>query len=484
MENTDRSDESRWLDKDMCARVVLDQLPLPIYTVDLRGRLTYFNAAAIRLWGRMPGVGRGGGWLTGRKGPSQRCSTPGKLACSTGQPPPHHAAMPTPALPARQVLVPHATPLIDSDGTVMGRVNVLVDDPADESAEAPVRSIIEQCSDDDGDYVDFFENAAVGLQWCGSDGVIMRVNRTQLRMLGYDESEYVGRNFSDFIVDQGAAQDVFAKLSQGGTIRDLELLVRCSDGSLRDILLSSNVFWRGCEFAHTRCTLVDITQRKQAERRAQMLALEVNHRAKNLLAVVLALVRHTADHAPPDVYAECLEKRIAGLAASHDLVSRGNWCGVKLDTLIESQLHHLLHLVGVRIRLSGPAIVLNSAAAQAIGMALHELQTNACKYGSLVGEVGCVDVEWQFVDRHGACDFRLSWCESGGPPATPPSHRGFGHIVTVDLIEHELQAVVDARFEEAGFRWSLACDALNVIEDNRTNKFFHDGEVINGDSDR
>src|SRR5208337_1661953 len=146
--------------------------------------------------------------------------------------------------------------------------------------------------------------------------------------------------------------------------------------------------------------VTDITERKRYEEQIRLLLHEVNHRAKNMLALVQAVARQTVATRPDDFIARFGE-RIQALAAAQDLLVRSEWKGVDLGELVHSQLAHFKDLAGTRIALTGPPLLISASAAQTIGMALHELATNAGKYGALTTRDGRVEVEWS-LDRAGA----------------------------------------------------------------------------------
>ena len=138
---------------------------------------------------------------------------------------------------------------------------------------------------------DFFENGTIGLHWVGPDGTILRANRHELKMLGYEHAEYVGRHIAEFHVSQDAITEILRRLSAGGTIDNYEARLRCKDGSIRDVLISSIVLWEVGRFVHTRCFTTDITERKKAEEAQRLLVGELTHRVKNTLATVQALAK-------------------------------------------------------------------------------------------------------------------------------------------------------------------------------------------------
>ncbi|MCU0953234.1 MAG: PAS domain-containing protein [Hyphomicrobium sp.] len=209
--------------------------------------------------------------------------------------------------------------------------------------------------------------------------------------------------------------------------------------------------------------LIDITERKQAEERDRILTAEVNHRAKNLLAVVQSVALQTARIDDPRAFAQNFSDRLSGLAASHDLLVQSHWSGVDIAELLRSQLSHFADLIGNRILLSGPPAELNASAAQIVGMAAHELATNASKHGALSSPKGCVRVTWNVETADGLPRFKMQWMETNGPPVTPPNRRGFGHSILVDMAEYSLSAEVNLSYPQTGLLWQLSAHAKEVL---------------------
>jgi two-component sensor histidine kinase len=149
---------------------------------------------------------------------------------------------------------------------------------------------------------------------------------------------------------------------------------------------------------------------------------ELNHRANNLLTVVQALAHQTANSADAKAFARRLTQRITGLAASNSLLISGKWQGVELTTLVCSQLAPFVVDLDRRVVVTGPLLRLAPAAAQAVGMALHELATNAVKHGALAGN-GTIRVEWSIEERAGHDVFGMAWLEEGGPRRHAPALR-------------------------------------------------------------
>ena len=210
------------------------------------------------------------------------------------------------------------------------------------------------------------------------------------------------------------------------------------------------------------CHFYDLSERQRHEKHAQLLMAEVNHRANNLLSVVQAVAQQTAKSSDPQTFFAHLSDRIGGLAANQDLLVRNLWHGVEVNELVKSQLAHFKDLVGARILLNGPALTVTAAASQAIAMAVHELATNAAKYGALSNSNGQVHVEWQLTAGANS-RFLMSWRESNGPLVQVPTRKGFGRTVIERLVETSVEGSVKVDYAEDGFSWRLETAARNVL---------------------
>jgi PAS domain S-box-containing protein len=206
-------------------------------------------------------------------------------------------------------------------------------------------------------------------------------------------------------------------------------------------------------------TIQDITERKEREEKEHLLMREINHRAKNMLSVVDAIAHQTATKSPED-FVERFSERIQALSANQDLLVRNEWNGVEIEDLVRAQLAHFADLVGSRIAMHGPKLRLNPASAQAIGLALHELATNAGKYGSLSTDAGRVDVSWGIESG----TLTMSWTERGGPLVSAPQRRGFGTIVMETMAARSVDGKVDLDYPPSGLTWRLTCPIANALE--------------------
>ncbi len=198
---------------------------------------------------------------------------------------------------------------------------------------------------------------------------------------------------------------------------------------------------------------VDITERKRNEAHLRLLLRELTHRSKNLLAVIQAMARQTARHGGTvQSFVERFGERVQALARSHDLLIAESWRSVSLRDLVRSQLSHYIDREPHQIGIEGPDINLRPEAAQSLGLALHELASNAAKYGAMSKAGGRVDISWQesAADVSRSSGFELTWRESGGPKVAAPKNRGFGSMAIEHNLARALDAAVSLDFEAEG----------------------------------
>lgn len=195
----------------------------------------------------------------------------------------------------------------------------------------------------------------------------------------------------------------------------------------------------------------DITARKQAEIRQSLLVRELHHRVKNNLATVLALANLSARNATSvEDYKTKLRARIHSMARSHALLNEAPFRTAYLRNVLQDELEPYAQGSIDRIRIEGPDVDLPAEAALALAMAVHELATNAGKYGALSTEKGRVDVRWERLEAQGRSRLRLHWRESGGPPVTPPARKGFGSRLLESVIGDQLKGRVQIDYRPEG----------------------------------
>jgi PAS domain S-box-containing protein len=199
----------------------------------------------------------------------------------------------------------------------------------------------------------------------------------------------------------------------------------------------------------------DITRRKHAEERQDLLMAELDHRVKNVLARVAVVAMHTRQsNKTMDDFVKALDGRIQSMAAAHALLSRSRWSGVGLTDLIRRQLAP--YTTDANTRISGPDVMLTAVETQALAMVIHELVTNAAKYGALSSPAGSVAVGWDLTGADSPI-LTITWRESDGPPVAVPVHGNYGSSLIRELIPHELDGTVDLSFRSDG-----ACCKISI----------------------
>lgn len=183
------------------------------------------------------------------------------------------------------------------------------------------------------------------------------------------------------------------------------------------------------------------------------LTRELNHRVKNTLANVLSIVALTRRRSTSlDEFAEGIDGRIRALSATHDLLTQSEWGATPVQAVIEAELAPYARDVGTTIELEGPQVELAPSDALSLGLAIHELATNAAKYGSLSQPGGSLSIRWETVE---ADKVQIDWQESGGPPVPVDRKRGFGLDLIEKIVAHELQNPVEMHFDPEGVRCRL-----------------------------
>jgi len=243
-----------------------------------------------------------------------------------------------------------------------------------------------------------------------------------------------------------------------------------SDGRLMWMSGRGRVIERGRDGKARRVAniVVDVTERKKNEERTKLLIDELNHRVKNTLATVQAIVAQTLRDAGGAAAREPIEARLQSLSRSHDLLTRENWEGAALGEVVEEALRPFIRSNGDRrIRIEGPLVRLRPKVILSLGMALHELATNASKYGALSGETGQVAIWWEPATADGAKYLDLFWREHGGPEVTPRSRRGFGSRLIEQGLAHELGGKAQLEYLRGGLYCKISFPLPILEEDAR-----------------
>ena len=398
---------------------------------------------------------KGGRELEGSDLPMQRCVATGKpvideeleIVFDDGRS--HH-------------IVKSAQPLFDLDGKVRGCIGFNVDVTRHKIAEEQLRRNSET-------YLNLIQNNPFGIYLVDSEFRLAVVSAGAQQVFSGIEP-LIGRDFADImntIWQEPFASDTIGRFRH--TLSTGERYVASNTTEARnDVEAVESYDWKieRVTLPDGRhgvvCYFYDLTEQKRHEDQIRTLMYEVNHRSKNMLSLVAAVARHTVASGAED-FIKRFEARIQAMAASQDLLVRSEWKNVPISDLIRSQLAHFQDLVGVRISLAGPPLQITPSAAQALGMALHELATNSGKYGSLSVKDGLVDIDWQAGDDLLAPRFQISWIERNGPRVDPPSRKGFGSTVMDGLAKASVGGTVKLDYASTGLVWRLDCPLDRVL---------------------
>jgi PAS domain S-box-containing protein len=409
---------------------ILDALPVAVYTTDAEGRITYYNQAAVELWGYAPKLGTAfwcGSWRLywpdGRPMAHEEC--PMALAIKEARPIRGVEAVLERPDGIRIPFRPYPTPIKDASGKVISAVNLLIDQTERKQAEldsARLAAIVISS-----------EDAIISKTL---DGRITSWNAGAARIFGYEAEEMIGQPITKIIPEELHQEeaDILAKLRRGQHIEHYETMRVAKDGRRLDISLSvSPIFDRTGRIVGASKIARDITDKKRAEAIQRILTEELNHRVKNTLAMTQAIATQSLRHAKSaGDFVESFSGRVQALARAHSLLTERKLQGAELTDIVREQV--LLEVPDERIAYSGPKLVLGSQTGVHLALVLHELSTNARKYGALSVPGGRLSIEWE-VRTNGGRNLLLEWKENGVPKLSAPVTGGFG----TTLIERTLQ---------------------------------------------
>jgi PAS domain S-box-containing protein len=301
------------------------------------------------------------------------------------------------------------------------------------------------------------ETAADGIITINARGSIESVNHEAERLFGYAHQELIGQNVKILMTTPDAERhdDYLARYLQTGNAKIIgigrEVTGQLKDGATLPLFLSIGEFHLDAERYFTGIVR-DISERKRAEERQGLLAAEVDHRAKNLLATIQAMVLLTErDASSVSDLVATLVGRLHAMGRAHELLARDKWTGASLHDVVRNEFEAFAGMDADRLCIVGPDARLSPRAAQTLSLALHELTTNAAKHGALSVPDGRVELRSSVNGQ----DLRLTWLEMGGPEVRRPAVHGFGSIVVERSIAHELGGKAELRFEPGGLRCNI-----------------------------
>ncbi len=293
------------------------------------------------------------------------------------------------------------------------------------------------------------------------DGTITSWNDATARLFGYTASEMIGTSIRRLIPPDRHAEEnrILAAIAAGERLDNYETVRLRKDGSPIDVSVTiSPVRDQAGTIIGASKIIRDITEKKKSERQIRDLLEEVNYRSRNMLALAQAIARQTVNTNPQD-FLDRFNERLRALSASQDLLVKNQWRGVGMEELVRAQLRPHQAKVGTRIRFHGPELVLKPAAAQNLGLVLHELGTNAAKFGALSNAAGEIEIVWAADEN----EFSIEWHERGGPEVGPPGRGGYGSSVIASIAGADIGGHSDVTYASTGLVWKFQCPAAKVI---------------------
>ncbi|WP_191057997.1 CheR family methyltransferase [Geminicoccus harenae] len=297
------------------------------------------------------------------------------------------------------------------------------------------------------------------------NGIITSWNEGAEQLYGYPAEEALGQSLSE-LLGEALPEDwplVLARLEKGERIADVDSARTGRNGQLLEVSITVSPVRQGDgRIVGASMVARDISARKAAERKAALLLGELDHRVKNILAVVSAVVSQTLRGNPePKLFAAEVEGRIKAIAKAHSLLTQAGNGQMSLHAIFATELAPYERGNG-HLVITGPDVALTPKAGLALAMAVHELASNAAKYGALSTTSGQLAVSWDVAAKSSERLLTLSWIEAGGPPVAPPFRRGFGTTLIERTLTHELDAEVSREFRVDGLHCSMT---LPVIEE-------------------
>jgi PAS domain S-box-containing protein len=280
----------------------------------------------------------------------------------------------------------------------------------------------------------------------------VRTNLQTERLLGYSARELINKPV-ELLLPEPCREHFRSETAPALTGTEAEPFATAKDGRKLPVEVSRSPIETDTDY--TVCiALRDVSERKHAEERQHLLIAELDHRVKNILATVSVVARHTRkDSASMVEFLNALDGRIQSMARAHALLRQGCWQGVNLTDLVREELAPCATQGNTQFE--GPDVVLIPDAVPPVAMVLHELVTNAAKYGALPNHSGRVSVRWQWLQNGSHDRLLIEWQETGGPPVLAPSRSGYGTSIIRELIPFELGGLAEPTFAREGTQCRL-----------------------------
>jgi two-component system, chemotaxis family, CheB/CheR fusion protein len=434
-------------------RTLFDLAPVAVYSCDASGVIREFNDRAAVLWGRKPKPGDtderfcGSFRLYRPDGtfmPHEQCPMADVLC---GKIPGVHDAEVHIERPdgSRIIVIINIAPKLDGHGEITGAVNCFYDVTARKRGEEVRRHLVA--------IVEASDDAIISKDL---DGIVKSWNQGAQRLFGYTPEEMIGKSITILIPADRHDEEpgILERIRSGERIEHFETVRLRKDGDLVDISLSVSPV-KDIEGKIIGASKIarDITERKRVEARQDMLARELHHRTKNVFTVVQAVIsRSFAGKTTVGDAEAAVHNRLRSLAQTHVMLTEKEWKGADITEVVRTEMSPFLG----RVTIDGPSVMLSAKVAQNFALAVHELATNAAKYGALSTATGHVHINWSVFKPNGHRLFVFRWQEHGGPQVTQPKQKGFGSAVLEQVMADYFERPPTIEFAATGVRYELS----------------------------
>jgi PAS domain S-box-containing protein len=448
------------------ADAILDLVPIATAICDLEGRIIQYNRRAAEIWGREPQPGETHDHFTARTkfyAPDGRPMQGSLLSevLRTGVAARDREVTVDRPDGSRISILVNIDPLFDAHGRRWGAIWCLQDITERKRALEDLDRSRQDLRQQEDRWRATYEHAAIGIVELDAEGRFLRVNEAICAITGLSREEMLGLHLFAYThpEDRGVDADLYRK-QVAGEIGDYSLEKRFNRKDGRQIWIavrSSTVRDAAGRFLYGVRVVQDVTERKESEERQKRLIDELNHRVKNTLATVQSLATQTARGTDtPETFREAFEGRLIALSQAHDQLTRRHWKSADLRDLVSAAVGAHLAQSSDRIALEGEPVTVAPRIALTLALALHELATNAAKYGALSTPDGRIDFRWRI--QQGEAPKRtlwIEWSERGGPDVQAPARRGFGTRFIVGSVAVELRGTARLDFAAEGLRCTM-----------------------------
>jgi PAS domain S-box-containing protein len=445
---------------------ILDLLPIATFICDAKGTILQYNRHAVAVWGRTPKPGQTHEQFRESARIFELDGTPVARSMMTevlesGTPVRDVERIVERADGTRLIVSVNIDPLRNAKGELVGAVNCFLDITERKRMDAALEASRLHALEQEQRLAATYEHAAIGISEIAPDGHFLRVNEAICAMSGYSREELLAARLFRYTHPDDAEPDREGFRKQVAGALDFYSVEK------RFVRKDGRVIWLSVRSSPVRDAedrllyvvrvVQDITERKASEQRQKLLMDELNHRVKNTLATVQSLASQTARAArTPAVFRERFEGRLIALSKAHDQLTIHHWESADLRELLSGSLAPYAGGGPERVILRGEDVVLRPRAVLTLAMAVHELTTNAAKYGALSVSSGRIEIHWQPVrGDNGRPMLRIDWVEQCGPSVTAPEQRGFGSKLIEGSIAAELGGTAHLAFEPQGLRCEI-----------------------------